>query len=53
MYLKKQAEMITKLDPKYQSTKGEGQYEPDPAVAYTMYPTQVMLVITVIGKMVA
>ena len=30
MYLKRQAEMITKLDSKFQSTKGEGQMEPDP-----------------------
>ena len=36
MYLKRQAEMISKLDSKYQSTKGEGQYEPNPKESKTL-----------------
>jgi poly [ADP-ribose] polymerase len=36
MYLKREAEMISKLNPKYQSCKGEGAYEPDPKSSQTL-----------------
>ena len=37
MYLKRQAEMISKLAPQYHSCKGEGQYAPDTSTFQSLY----------------
>lgn len=36
MYVKHEAEMITQLKSPYNSTKGEGQYTPDPSTFETL-----------------